>query len=108
MKQQLNCVPPNIKNVQIILQGSILTQVNAGPLAIIKEFIGNGSKYPEEDVRKLKEVVNTFIRLCQFGMRLTAQLILTEKSLEPLHKEITKALNALQNTMKEMEAETSH
>ncbi|XP_049848875.1 dedicator of cytokinesis protein 9-like [Schistocerca gregaria] len=96
-KQALNRVPPNSKTVQIILQGSVLTQVNAGPLAIIKEFLGNASKYPSSVIEKLGVHVKTFVRLCQFGIRLNATLIETKPELAPLHNEIVKAFAVLRD-----------
>lgn len=94
-KEALNCVPPNTKTVQIILQGSVLTQVNAGPLAIIREFLGNAANYPENEVKKIGEQVKAFIRLCQFGLRLNATLIEKEPAMAPLHEEMSKAFKTL-------------
>ena len=94
-KEALNCTPPNTKTVQIILQGSVLTQVNAGPLAIIREFLGNASKYPEAEVAKIAEQVRGFVRRCKFGFALNATLIEKEPSLAPLHEEMSKAFKVL-------------
>lgn len=95
-KEALNCTPPNTKTVQIILQGSVLTQVNAGPLAIIREFLGNSANYPEQEVARIGEQVRGFVRRCKFGFALNASLIAKEPSLAPLHEEMTKAFNVLQ------------
>jgi len=95
LKEALNCTPPNTKTVQIILQGSVLTQVNAGPLAIIREFLGNSANYPEAEVTKIAEQVRGFVRRCRFGFALNATLIEKEPSLAPLHEEMSKAFKIL-------------
>lgn len=95
LKEALNCTPPNTKTVQIILQGSVLTQVNAGPLAIIREFLGNAANYTEAEVAKVAEQVRGFVRRCKFGFALNATLIEKEPSLAPLHEEMSKAFKVL-------------
>lgn len=95
LKEALNCTPPNTKTVQIILQGSVLTQVNAGPLAIIREFLGHAEKYPEAEVARVAEQIRGFVRRCKFGFALNATLIAKEPSLAPLHEEMSKAFQVL-------------
>jgi hypothetical protein len=64
-------------------------------LAIIREFLGNASNYPETAVAQIGEQVKHFVRLCQFGFRLNAALIEKEPSLAPLHEEMSKAFKVL-------------
>lgn len=47
LKAELSSSSPNMKNIQRELQGAVLTQVNAGPLAVINTFLSdaNSSKY---------------------------------------------------------------
>jgi len=41
IKLELQLRPPNTKTLQIVLQGSIMLQVNAGPMAIMHYFLGS-------------------------------------------------------------------
>jgi hypothetical protein len=47
LKAELSSSSPNMKNIQRELQGAVLTQVNAGPLAVISTFLSdaNANKY---------------------------------------------------------------
>lgn len=95
LKEALNCVPLDPKKLQIILQGSILTQVNAGPMAIVKTFLADESQYPIDKMRLLKEQLKMFMRLCQFGLRLNAKLIEQQTDLKELHFAISTAFQSL-------------
>jgi hypothetical protein len=97
LKQALNCTPPNTKTLQIILQGSILTQVNAGPLAIVRTFLSTANDYPEEMIDMLKDQTQRFIRSCQFGLRFNQSLIAEEPANAPLHEAMMKSFNDLRN-----------
>ncbi len=61
---ELNCTPPNIKTLQNVLQGSVLAQVNAGPVRISEVFLGNASKYADKDIKRLRESIHNFVILC--------------------------------------------
>lgn len=41
LKAELSSSSPNMKNIQRELQGAVLTQVNAGPLAVIQTFLAD-------------------------------------------------------------------
>ncbi|XP_049848872.1 dedicator of cytokinesis protein 11-like [Schistocerca gregaria] len=97
LKQALNCTPPNTKTLQILLQGAILTQVNAGPAAIIRKFLGDAQQYPPNLVEQLKDLVRSFMRACQFGLRLNAKLIQEEPGLEALHVAMNQAFTQLRD-----------
>jgi len=51
---------PNTKTLQIVLQGSIMLQVNAGPLAICKVFLSRADDYPPEKIALLKKLMVDF------------------------------------------------
>lgn len=97
LKQALNCTPPNTKTLQIILQGSILTQVNAGPLAIVRTFLSTAKDYPEENIEMLKDQTQRFIRSCQFGLRFNQSLIAEQPENAPLHDAMMKSFADLRN-----------
>jgi hypothetical protein len=96
LKNALNCVPVVSKNLQIILQGAVLAQVNAGPAAIIATFLGNADDYPQESVEKLKESVRAFIRVCNFGLILNQKLIQDQPDTAALQEAMMSSFQALQ------------
>eukprot|EP01125_Pyxidicula_operculata_P013616 TRINITY_DN4515_c0_g1_i3.p1 TRINITY_DN4515_c0_g1~~TRINITY_DN4515_c0_g1_i3.p1 ORF type:complete len:2070 (-),score=423.03 TRINITY_DN4515_c0_g1_i3:1571-6925(-) len=78
IKLELQLKVPNTKTLQIVLQGSIMLQVNAGPKAIIEYFLGNKEAQEKYDPKKLsilKEKLTEFIRKCEFALRLNQKLI---------------------------------
>jgi len=66
---------PNTKTLQIVLQGSIMLQVNAGPLAICKVFLSRADDYPPDKIALLKKLMVSFLTKCQFALALNAHLI---------------------------------
>lgn len=76
MKTDLSTATPNLKSLQMALQGSLLlrkrvgkyffllfAEVNAGPLEICRVFLGdNMTKYNKQHVEKLVAAMNDFIR----------------------------------------------
>jgi hypothetical protein len=72
---ELNCRPPNTKTLQNVLQGSVLARVNVGPVKISEVFLGNADKYPQEDIKRLREAVQDFVILCGRAVELNAKLI---------------------------------
>ncbi|CAB4023626.1 dedicator of cytokinesis 9-like, partial [Paramuricea clavata] len=69
--------PPDMKKLQLKLQGSVGTQVNAGPLAYAKAFLHEKvvRDHPPKLVSKLKVVYRDFIRCCGAALDLNDQLI---------------------------------
>jgi len=62
LKSELSTATPNIKSLQMGLQGSLLMQVNAGPLEVCRVFLGdNMIKYNKDHVDKLVVIMNDFI-----------------------------------------------
>jgi len=74
-RTELEAIPPNPKTLQIVLQGSVLLQVNAGPLEICRVFLTNTEKYPEQHVSRLNRVLLNFVGLCYQGVQLNKKLI---------------------------------
>jgi hypothetical protein len=61
-----------LKTLQLLLQGTLLVQVNAGPAAIIKTFLANenAEKFPVEQRTQLADVVMEFVRLLSVCLKL--------------------------------------
>jgi len=96
LKTALNCVPIVAKSLQIILQGAVLAQVNAGPAAIIATFLNNPDGYPPESIEKLKESIRAFVRACNFGLILNAKLVQDQPETAALQEAMMSAFTSLQ------------
>eukprot|EP01114_Cavostelium_apophysatum_P014035 TRINITY_DN3531_c0_g1_i2.p1 TRINITY_DN3531_c0_g1~~TRINITY_DN3531_c0_g1_i2.p1 ORF type:complete len:2047 (-),score=557.52 TRINITY_DN3531_c0_g1_i2:8-6148(-) len=75
LRTELNCIPPNLKTLQIVLQGSVLAQVNAGPIRICEVFLGRPNTYPKEHLEQLRESIHQFVTLCGRAVELNGSLI---------------------------------
>ncbi|XP_028405691.1 dedicator of cytokinesis protein 9-like isoform X2 [Dendronephthya gigantea] len=76
-------IPPDMKKLQLKLQGSVGTQVNAGPLAYAKAFLHENvvRDHPPKLVSKLKVVYRDFIRCCGAALDLNDQLIQADQKM---------------------------
>ncbi|XP_069746626.1 dedicator of cytokinesis protein 9 isoform X4 [Narcine bancroftii] len=63
--------------LQLKLQGSVIVQVNAGPLAYARAFLeeANVKKYPDNKVKQLKEVFRQFVGACGQALVVNERLI---------------------------------
>ncbi|XP_067890349.1 dedicator of cytokinesis protein 9-like isoform X6 [Heterodontus francisci] len=63
--------------LQLKLQGSVIVQVNAGPLAYARAFLeeANMKKYPDNKVKQLKEVFRQFVEACGQALIVNERLI---------------------------------
>jgi hypothetical protein len=98
---ELKTFPPVVKNLQNVLQGSVLLQVNAGALEICKEFLGNAGKFPKNTVEVLTSSVQDFLGHCKDALALNKTLIGADQAFfhsqleagyKELHQEITKCM----------------
>lgn len=96
LKAALNCVPIVAKKLQIILQGAVLAQVNAGPAAIIATFLANSDDHPADAVEKLRESIKAFIRACNFGLILNKKLVEDQPDTAALQEAMMTAFANLQ------------
>jgi len=94
LKTELSVDPPNTKTLQNVLQGSILLQVNQGPLAVAQTFLAHPDQYPSEQVEQLREGMANFVRSCGFVLKFNKKLI-TEDQV-PFHARLEEAYLALQ------------
>jgi len=86
IKRELQLRPPNTKTLQIVLSGSIMTTVNAGPKAIMQFFFGPtassehfgltaSEEHDPEKIQRLRLKLVEFVRKCDFALRFNKQLI---------------------------------
>jgi len=75
LKTEVTSSAPNTKTLQIVLQGSVLLQVNAGPLEICRIFLGNSQEYPPEQVAQLRETMKQFVTYCHAALGVNKKLI---------------------------------
>jgi len=81
LHHEVSSASPNSKTLQIVLQGSVLPQVNAGPLEICRVFLSpeNALKYPQPLVQKLQGIMREFITACDQALALNNNLIGAEQ-----------------------------
>ncbi|XP_043926200.1 dedicator of cytokinesis protein 10 isoform X3 [Protopterus annectens] len=63
--------------LQLKLHGSVSTKVNAGPMAYARAFIEekNAKKYPDNQVKLVKEIFRQFAQVCGQALELNGRLI---------------------------------
>ncbi|XP_029471532.1 dedicator of cytokinesis protein 10 isoform X2 [Rhinatrema bivittatum] len=90
--------------LQLKLQGSVSVKVNAGPMAYARAFIEeiHANKYPEDQVKQLREIFRQFAEACGHALEVNERLI-KEDQLEyqeemKLHyKDMLNELSAIMN-----------
>lgn len=96
---------PDLKKLQLKLQGSIGVQVNAGPLAYANAFLDESKShlYPEEEVNELREKFRQFLNICQQALDLNGKLIPPEQCEyhSALKKNLVDMASQLSEIMKE-------
>jgi hypothetical protein len=69
------------KKLQLLLQGSVCVQVNAGPLAYASVFLDPAlcNMYPEDKVEELKDIYREFLKICYSALQVNGKLISQEQ-----------------------------
>ncbi|XP_031567360.1 dedicator of cytokinesis protein 11-like isoform X3 [Actinia tenebrosa] len=77
LEQVTSQTPPDMKRLQLVLQGSVSVQVNAGPLAYAKTFLEMSvlHNYPAKHIERLQHVYKDFIKSCGKALDINHQLI---------------------------------
>lgn len=72
---------PDVKKLQLKLQGSVSVQVNAGPLAYAEAFLAEPTvhKYKRDKTEALKDVFRKFVVVCNEALVLNGRLIFTDQ-----------------------------
>eukprot|EP01127_Copromyxa_protea_P019111 TRINITY_DN6125_c0_g1_i1.p1 TRINITY_DN6125_c0_g1~~TRINITY_DN6125_c0_g1_i1.p1 ORF type:complete len:2110 (-),score=401.82 TRINITY_DN6125_c0_g1_i1:18-5717(-) len=101
LKSELNMSAPRLKILQIHLQGILLIQVNAGPMALVEIFLSEKEavKYSEAERIKLVDAFTDFMRSIQLVVSLNGQLI------GPDQKQLQETLEEQLDEMKKKLAE---
>lgn len=73
----INQNPPDMKKLQLVLQGSVSVQVNAGPLAYAQSFLDKSvlTSHPHKHIEKLQQVYREFLGCCGKALDINDQLI---------------------------------
>uniref|UniRef100_A0A6B2KZ43 DOCKER domain-containing protein n=1 Tax=Arcella intermedia TaxID=1963864 RepID=A0A6B2KZ43_9EUKA len=76
---QLEAVPTRVNLLQQTLQGSVVPMVNPGPMRICETFLSVSAiqegHYKKEDIIKLINAMDIFIKKCGFAVRLNRYVI---------------------------------
>jgi len=72
---ELQQSPPNTKTLQSVLQGTVLLQVNVGPMETAKVFLGNAALYPADQIEKLRQCFRELLKACEDATALNKTLI---------------------------------
>jgi hypothetical protein len=77
LNEELDLSPPNIKSLQAALQGSVLLQVNEGPVEVCRVFLGAHAEqsYPLATLRQLDAAFRSFLDLCKQALMRNEALI---------------------------------
>lgn len=76
---------PDLKKLQLKLQGSVCVTVNAGPLAYARAFLTPGNKdshghsFPPTKVNQLKAVFVDFSQVCELALEWNGKLIASDQ-----------------------------
>ncbi|KAF5297752.1 hypothetical protein FQR65_LT09926 [Abscondita terminalis] len=94
--------PTDVKKLQLLLQGSVCVQVNAGPLAYATVFLDPAlcNLYAEEKVEELKDIYREFVKICYSALQINSKLIAHDQQeyqevLRQNYKKLCSSLSAL-------------
>jgi hypothetical protein len=79
LRQELESFPTRVKSLQQVIQGSVVPMVNPGPLKILEIFLSAGvfrdKKYSSPSILELMDVMDKFVKMCGFAIKLNKSLI---------------------------------
>ena len=75
MRLVLTRQPPDIKELQRVLSGSVRVQVNSGPLEIAKVFFGQRASLPADKIALLEKIFMEFMKLSEESLILNKKLV---------------------------------
>eukprot|EP01126_Amoeba_proteus_P012565 TRINITY_DN1517_c0_g1_i4.p1 TRINITY_DN1517_c0_g1~~TRINITY_DN1517_c0_g1_i4.p1 ORF type:complete len:196 (-),score=36.72 TRINITY_DN1517_c0_g1_i4:310-897(-) len=106
IKKELGQVPPNTKTLQIVLQGSIMLQVNVGPIGICKVFLSKASDYDAKKISKLRAVLEEFLKKCKFALAFNKSLLSEQPG--GLDPQMQAHHNAMTEALEKVMVEATH
>ncbi|XP_060575600.1 dedicator of cytokinesis protein 9-like [Ruditapes philippinarum] len=106
LREVVDLAMPDMKKLQLKLQGSVSAQVHAGPLAYAEAFLSEDkvSIYPAERCEALKSKFRDFVNVCNDGLDLNAKLITTEQ--KEYHESLKTGFNDIVSRLSKMFGET--
>ncbi|KAL4220208.1 Dedicator of cytokinesis protein 9 [Mactra antiquata] len=106
LREVVDLAMPDMKKLQLKLQGSVSAQVNAGPIAYAEAFLSEDKidKYPKEKAEALKNIFRDFVTVCNDGLDLNAKLITTEQ--KEYHESLKSGYNDIVSRLSKMFGET--
>ncbi|KAK7156957.1 hypothetical protein R3I94_006875 [Phoxinus phoxinus] len=104
LKQLCNMEEVDMIRLQLKLQGSVSVKVNAGPMAYARAFLEekNAKKYPDNQVKLLKEIFRQFADACGQALRANERLIKEDQleyqeEMKAHYKDMLTELSAIMN-----------
>lgn len=104
LKQLCNMEEVDMIRLQLKLQGSVSVKVNAGPMAYARAFLEekNAKKYPDNQVKLLKEIFRQFAEACGQALSVNERLIKEDQfeyqsEMKAHYKDMLTELSAIMN-----------
>ncbi|XP_077063674.1 dedicator of cytokinesis protein 10 isoform X2 [Siphateles boraxobius] len=104
LKQLCNMEEVDMIRLQLKLQGSVSVKVNAGPMAYARAFLEekNAKKYPDNQVKLLKEIFRQFADACGQALKVNERLIKEDQleyqeEMKAHYKDMLNELSAIMN-----------
>ncbi|XP_065137880.1 dedicator of cytokinesis protein 10 isoform X6 [Paramisgurnus dabryanus] len=104
LKQLCNMEEVDMIRLQLKLQGSVSVKVNAGPMAYARAFLEekNAKKYPDNQVKLLKEIFRQFADACGQALHENERLIKEDQleyqeEMKAHYKDMIAELSAIMN-----------
>ncbi|XP_072180438.1 dedicator of cytokinesis protein 9-like [Diadema setosum] len=112
MNEVLSSDNVDMKRVQLLLQGSVSVQVNAGPQAYAAAFLGKGreEKWNQQQIFDLKKVFKDFVAACGAALFVNARLIKEDQQEyhDDLEQKFYAMVHSIQSLMGEKLSEDEH
>ncbi|XP_074924643.1 dedicator of cytokinesis protein 10 isoform X8 [Chelonoidis abingdonii] len=104
LKQLCTMEEVDMIRLQLKLQGSVSVKVNAGPMAYARAFLEetNAKKYPDNQVKLLKEIFRQFAEACGLALEVNKRLIKEDQleyqeEMKSHYKDMLSELSAVMN-----------
>ncbi|XP_050819924.1 dedicator of cytokinesis protein 10 isoform X6 [Gopherus flavomarginatus] len=104
LKQLCTMEEVDMIRLQLKLQGSVSVKVNAGPMAYARAFLEetNAKKYPDNQVKLLKEIFRQFAEACGLALEVNKRLIKEDQleyqeEMKSHYKDMVSELSAVMN-----------
>jgi len=95
---------PDMKKLQLQLQGAVSAQVHAGPMAYAEAFLSNGAaaklKIPAKYVESLKNIFREFVSVCNSALELNSRLV--DSVQFPYHDSLVTNFNKMKDRLQDI------